>query len=400
MKTCESPVMETETKDNAIMRKSRRRWSFWLLASLLVICVIASCLVKGRHVATGDSVSRTMMISPSHVTASEPSHEEIEKRRRQNKIDLEREMLNLKIEKAVGEAEGRTRAFKRKIYDICERYSGKMPLADAERCFRNSEDGVRFLASREGLCGFKSLAVLAWKMAYDKCKGTQRAEEALQPLVQSNVVEHVEGAVHIYNRWLDDFRKDIIAEERAFAIDLAARGAKFRNEVSILSIEEASSADLSVKQFVDDMRELATKSAFTAFGTAVELAMIKSSWGAIKTIVKAIATRSLSGVVCRMTASVGTGVGAAAADGPLPVGDVIGAVVIVGTTIWAAYDIYKVTESMPDEMRSKMLKSIAEIRGSLLENGRRQVEEDRKVCLDSMDEKLAKFRKCLKPKEK
>ena len=60
----------------------------------------------------------------------------------------------------------------------------------------------------------------------------------------------------------------------------------------------------------------------------------------------------------RLAASVAAGGTCAAADGPFPIGDCIGGVVAIGGTAWTAYDLYRVTKTLPSEMQNYMTSMI------------------------------------------
>ena len=70
-----------------------------------------------------------------------------------------------------------------------------LPLSEAEAAFRKSEDGASFIASKDGLCGFKCCVSLAYKMAYDKVKGITRTEDAISPIVKEKIVDEIEKAM-------------------------------------------------------------------------------------------------------------------------------------------------------------------------------------------------------------
>ena len=54
------------------------------------------------------------------------------------------------------------------------------------------------------------------------------------------------------------------------------------------------------------------------------------------------------------------GTACAAADGPLPIGDIIGIVMAAGGTVWSAYDLYQVKTKLGPEMKSLLLQSVQE----------------------------------------
>jgi len=68
----------------------------------------------------------------------------------------------------------------------------------------------------------------------------------------------------------------------------------------------------------------------------------------------ATAARLLGKTAARQAGTMAAGAGAAVADGPLPVGDIIAGVAIAGCTAWSAWDVYKATKILPEELRSTL----------------------------------------------
>ena len=79
----------------------------------------------------------------------------------------------------------------------------------------------------------------------------------------------------------------------------------------------------------------------------------------------------LGKAAARQTGTIVASVGAAAAHGPCPVGDIVGGVAVIGCTAWTARDIYKATKVLPARL------------GYALENATRECEQ---VCWDEVTE--------------
>ncbi len=73
----------------------------------------------------------------------------------------------------------------------------------------------------------------------------------------------------------------------------------------------------------------------------------------IRQTVAAVA-RILGTTAGRQAGTMVAGAGAAVSDGPLPVGDAIAGVAIIGCTAWSAWDVYKATKVLPEELRSTL----------------------------------------------
>lgn len=115
---------------------------------------------------------------------------------------------------------------------------------------------------------------------------------------------------------------------------------------------EALPGDDAYKAFLADCGErIETKKAelsdaqLTAgIAVAIEAVLIRET---VATVSKCFAKS-----VARQTAAMAGGAATALADGPLPIGDIIGGVAVVGTTAWTCYDVYKASKVVPGELRS------------------------------------------------
>ena len=72
-----------------------------------------------------------------------------------------------------------------------------------------------------------------------------------------------------------------------------------------------------------------------------------------KTLLRSI-SRVLGVIAARLAASWGGAAGLAAADGPLPIGDIVGVVMGVGGTVWSAYDLWQCRVRLPQEITAAL----------------------------------------------
>ena len=370
--------------------RSRLGWLFWVAASILV--TVAAFHFFGRTSLSGKGYG----IVPEVVKGGRPSADEVDALRKKRQVELEQQKLELEKKKFAADVELRIQKYKGDVAETVERYRKMLPLSEAEAAFRKSEDGASFIASKEGLCGFKCCVSLAYKMAYDKVKGITRTEDAISPIVNEKIVDEIEKAVAAYARWTTDFQKELATEESALAADLAVKSKSFESAVSVFSEENAKSVSLAVDAFSRDVQDHAYKAAEAAVSLALETVMIKTSYTAIKNVVVRLAGVALSSAVKRAGASIAAGGTAAVVDGPLPIGDIIGAVLTVGGLSWTAYDIYVVTKTMPDEMNAKIQGEIVKTRKALEEKALANLQKAKLDCEASAEQKLSELNKILK----
>ena len=378
---------ERKEKMKAVKRKlssfnSRLGMSFWVLV------VIASLILFWRFVSNDNTPNTVVVESAPAVKPTPPSNEEVEATRRKRQDELK---LMLEKEKLRTDVELRFAKYKSDVGAIYEKYNKMLPLSEAADFLKVAEDGAAFITSKDGLCGWKSCAVLAYKMAYDKVKKTKRGEEAILPIVTSRIVNPITNAVNVYTRWTADFRHEIEKEDKAFSLDLALRSHQFNSEISVLTTVATTNMSGAVDKFVDEIKNNVTEKVFAGTGVALELALIKSSYSVIKKIVLKIATVALTGVSTKMAGTAVSATASAAVDGPLPIGDVVGSAIAIGGLAWTAYDIYKVTEKMPAEMKANILKAIDETKAQLVKTGHENLNRHRDACLKSAEARVSQL---------
>ena len=373
---------ERKMKTNTIMRFV----VFWgCVASL--IGLIAFRIISSRTGGTtgGDGTNRIGSVT---VASSKPTAAEVEKLHEIRRLQLAEAKLKADVEL-------RLKKFESDLSALSEKYKKMLPLADAEKSFQDSMGGARFLASRDGLCGFKVCVSLAYKMAYDKLKGTTRTADAIEPLVLSRICEPMEEAVGVYAKWTEDYRHELQKEEQVFALDLAAVANDFSDKIAVLTNDDAKRASAAIDGFVASIKDHAKETVYATIGAAIEAAMIKTSYDAIKKIVLRIVARTLASSAAKIGASATTGAACAVVDGPLPIMDFIGAVITVAGLSWTACDIYAVTKSMPDEMQVSVESEIVKTKSALTNTALENLKKAHATCLASARERVNEIVKSL-----
>ena len=80
-----------------------------------------------------------------------------------------------------------------------------------------------------------------------------------------------------------------------------------------------------------------------------------------KTLIRSLG-RVLGAISARMAVSWGSAAGLAVADGPLPIGDIIGVVMGVGGTAWSAYDLWQCRVRLPLEITAALNAAVDNVR--------------------------------------
>lgn len=90
--------------------------------------------------------------------------------------------------------------------------------------------------------------------------------------------------------------------------------------------------------------------AYAVSGLAVEAVFLKQTIAALSS--------TLGSVVTRLAAAFGSGTACVAADGPLPFGDIVGAALATGGTVWSGYDLWKAHVRLPAELTALLTQAI------------------------------------------
>lgn len=157
-----------------------------------------------------------------------------------------------------------------------------------------------------------------------------------------------------FYRGLYDARDAAEACVVAFLKKAEASRQAFRQElqVELDSIELPGDETFKAMLTEDGERIEASKRAL-AEGQVVAVVSAVVEAACIRFTVSTVA-KILGKSAARMAASLAAGGGAALADGPLPIGDIVGCSLVIGSTCWCAYDIYKATKVLPEKLRSTL----------------------------------------------
>ena len=114
--------------------------------------------------------------------------------------------------------------------------------------------------------------------------------------------------------------------------------------------------DITSAGFVNGVKAVNSDYAMTGgyalTGLSIEALFLKKTIASLRTV--------LGKIVARLSTSYSSGSACAAADGPLPIGDIIGIVMAAGGTVWSAYDLYQVKTQLGPEMKNLLQQSVQE----------------------------------------
>ena len=112
--------------------------------------------------------------------------------------------------------------------------------------------------------------------------------------------------------------------------------------------------DFNTAGFLNTLKSINTDyaeiEAYAVGGLAIEAVFLKQTLAALGSV--------LGTVVSRLTAAFGGGTACAAADGPLPFGDMLGVVLAAGGTAWSGYDLYEAHKQLPAELTALLKQAV------------------------------------------
>ncbi len=214
------------------------------------------------------------------------------------------------------------------------------------------------------LSGFGACNKLCYKMAKDKIKGTSDAQDAIEEAI-NKVLDHCSAGTAEVDSLLKDYE-----------IRLAENSNQFRASIAEdLKNPEFISLDTSaIEKIAQDIVKIQSsvyqnvQSAIAAeVGAALELLFIRTTYQTLSSI--------FAKTVAKMAGSATAGVIFAAADGPLPVGDVIGGGIAVVGLGWTAWDIRQAMKILPEKLDRQLRDSVAEYRSEINKNARNQAQK-------------------------
>ena len=214
------------------------------------------------------------------------------------------------------------------------------------------------------LSGIGACTKLSYKAAKDKIKGTHDFEDAYMEVMNQPIVQPCLHANAVATEMLQTLNQRLMERHTQYAMDLATVCGDNRNQISAPDLERLQQC---ISTVAATSGRLQREKMFALVGVAFEAVFIRSTCSAV--------VKLFAKPVAKICGSLGIGGICAAADGPIPVGDIIGGVVAIGGFAWTAYDVYDVTCVMPEKLKTELRTGLDETRTQLLDNSRSKARE-------------------------
>lgn len=218
-------------------------------------------------------------------------------------------------------------------------------LSDVQYVGNTQFGAVRMTIPRvaEQFGTFSRCKELLTTIVTDKLKGESETESSIKRDLEADYYRELYAARDKVFECLETFARNAESEKEAFKVELEA-------ELDTVELpgDEAYKALLSEcgERIEQKKEELKLGQIDAGIALALEAVCIRQTVAAV--------ARILGKTAVRQAGTMAAGAGAAVADGPLPVGDAIAGVAILGCTIWSAWDVYNATKVLPEELRSTL----------------------------------------------
>lgn len=199
---------------------------------------------------------------------------------------------------------------------------------------------------------------LCCKMAKDKLCGSSDTQAALDEVLGPRIIRHCEnGNLAVCNE-LDTFLLQLEENSNRYHVELALITGRSR----FFEGNDAARQQFLIEcsQLSEKVKNDAVSRSLVIVSTGLELIFIRSTIQ--------MTSRVCGHIIARLAATGTTAGICAVADGPLPIGDAVGAVLGIGSLAWCAYDLYDISSVMPAEVCSSLKKTVADYQ----ENCRKQ----------------------------
>lgn len=206
------------------------------------------------------------------------------------------------------------------------------------------------------LCRFKVCMKLCYKAAKDKLRGTHDFADAYMSVLDKPVIQPCLHANAVATDMLQNLQQRLKERHAQYAMELAAVCKNTQNAARLSESQEELLNMLN--EFSGSVQSAALKTTLAGVGVVLEAIFIRETCR--------YAVKFFAKPVVRICASLGIGGICAAADGPLPVGDIAGAVLAVGGLVWTVWDVYDVSRIMPEKLQSELYSNISTAKTILL----------------------------------
>lgn len=208
-------------------------------------------------------------------------------------------------------------------------------------------------------------AKLCYSLAKDKLFEEQNSGAIISSLLQKSLIEPcLEDTLEI-NNLVGNLALELEINDIEFRTNLA-------QAIGKLQIPEAKNKNFDtlldgVGNSTELMNEIITTNISMSIGVALELIFVKTTIQIFKQI--------FAKVIAKTTVTATASATSAVIDGPLPIGDAIGAIICIGGLSWSGYDFYQARVALPAELKKVLQNSMSDYYNNLKFEAINQINE-------------------------
>lgn len=190
---------------------------------------------------------------------------------------------------------------------------------------------------------FSHCCSLVKSLAVDKLSGGHETQDKINAGLEQ---EYYDGIYSARDALADCVRRH--GERLAgFVKNYKAKLSEISPDDALVNNDEFAEALAKASNEIKDAKDnLAVGQIDAAAAVALEAVCVRQTAAAVAKV--------LGRAAAREAGAAAIGAGAAAADGPIPVGDCIGAAVVIGCTALSGYDVYKAKKVLPQELEESL----------------------------------------------
>ncbi len=207
------------------------------------------------------------------------------------------------------------------------------------------------------LTSWETSADLALRLVADRLNGADTAAPLVAAIITPAIGTPCAQATALARQHLDRLCLQLAENNTLYGADLAAvlSGPDFAPARPEDMLKDLGAA---LEDATGQVNKAAFETALAALSAGAEAVFIQSSLAAM--------TRVAAAAAARMGAGSAVGAGCAAADGPMPVGDIIGAVLFAGSAAWTTWDLYNARIRLPREISLDLTRKITAYRDNVI----------------------------------
>ncbi len=231
-----------------------------------------------------------------------------------------------------------------------------------DQSFNLANKNITFVVSN--LSSFNFCAKYTYATCKDFLRGSSEAQNMIKPIIESNIYSYCRQGESKGQEMLTDICHDLADNTNVLRKEL---GQCTQDITSSLLITENN---YPLEEFYGDMAKVSADIDNMCNKSIVpvitEVIIAKSTYSIMK--------NSFLGIAEKIAASIGTAGTMAVADGPIPVGDIVGTVVGIGGTLWSCADFIEARKTLPDTLKNELDNSVKNYRLNVFDSTYKQAE--------------------------